>query len=152
MTERFTKEWIAQRREAAKTAGMVLMSDYQRCIDHIEQQAKRIEELEIHNKNLHLACVNALDLHRESDVPKLKDIPKIIEELRTRVQELEQERRWISVEQSPEEYGYYIIAWQSVVGNGELYSDFGYFKKIEGWGRVNVKYWQPLPQPPKEEE
>ena len=55
----------------------------------LKNKQARVQELEVYNKNFHLACINSLDLHRESDVPKLKDIPKIIEELRTRVQELE---------------------------------------------------------------
>lgn len=70
-------------------------TNYPKALDHIEQLQKRVQELEIYNKNFHLACINSLDLHRESDVPKLKDIPKIIDELKARVQELEQEQRWI---------------------------------------------------------
>ena len=63
-----------------------------------------------------------------------------------------QERQWISVdERLPEEDGYYIIAWQSTWGNGELYSIQDFFKKEDGFGD-NVKYWQPLPQPPQESE
>jgi hypothetical protein len=89
MTE-FTPECIAGARkvvgnDAASTSGRIAFI----ALDHIERLQKRVDELEIYNKDFHLACINALDLHRESDVPKLKDIPKIIEELRTRVQELE---------------------------------------------------------------
>jgi hypothetical protein len=63
--------------------------NYYLALDHIERLQKRVDELEIYNKNFHPACIDALDLHRESDVPKLKDIPKIIDELKARVQELE---------------------------------------------------------------
>ena len=68
------------------------------------------------------------------------------------VTELEAEQRWIPVSTPPEETGYYIVVWQTTCGNGELYSDYGYFKKEEGWGKVNVKFWRPLPQPPKDGE
>ena len=126
-------------------------------VREISRQAKRIEELEIHNKNLHLACVNALDLHRESDVPKLKDIPKIIEELRTRVQELEQERRWIPVREYPSQQGWYRV----IINDGTEKVRF-YKRDTENnreyWHVANNKEWiimwfNPcLPQPPKEEE
>ena len=121
-------------------------------VREISRQAKRIEELEIHNKNLHLACVSALDLHRESDVPKLKDIPKIIEELRTRAQELEQERRWIPVEELSETI-------RALVYMGNDYTVIAtYHKNTDKWkndcGAIveNAIKYQPLPQPPSEEE
>ena len=131
-------------------------------VREISRQAKRIEELKIHNKDFHLVCINALDLHRESDVPKIKDIPKIIEELRTRVQELEQERRWIHQENT-----------MIVKKDGDLWGmmlpDFIDLQNSKShWftnNPVNVRmsefidavYWlisdhDPLPQPPKEEE
>lgn len=78
-----------------------------------------------------------------------------IERQQARIEELEQERRWISVEERfPEESGYYLIAWQTTWGEGELYTIQEYYKKEDeyGFGRVNVKYWQPLPQPPSEGE
>ena len=131
----------------------ISQNDYAYTIDK-EMMEKRIEELEIHNKNLHLACVNALDLHRESDVPKLKDIPKIIEELRTRAQELEQERRWISAyERQPKEDGfYYVLCRKEYVGHNKVITD--YFSARRGWTNVShfITHWQEKPQPLSEEE
>ena len=156
MTE-FTSEFISICREEAKVLEDDGYKAFTLALDHIEQQAKRIEELEIHNKNLHLACVNALDLHRESDVPKLKDIPKIIEELRTRVQELEQERRWIPVREYPSQQGWYRV----IINDGTEKVRF-YKRDTENdreyWHVANNKEWimmwtNPcLPQEPKEEE
>jgi hypothetical protein len=70
-------------------AELLLIDRLRGALDHIEHLQKRVQELEVHNKDFHLACINALDLHRESDVPKLKDIPNIIEEIRERNQKLE---------------------------------------------------------------
>lgn len=75
-----------------------------------------------------------------------------IEQLKQRIAELEEQQRWIPVEEKlPEETGYYVIAWQSNWGKGELYSDYEFFKLGEGWDRANIKYWQPLPNPPESE-
>ena len=73
-----------------------------------------------------------------------------IERRDKRIAELEAEQRWIPVSTPPEETGYYIVVWQTTCGNGELYSDYGYFKKEEGWGKVNIKFWRHLPHPPKD--
>lgn len=86
---KFTKEYIYKVRVYSTLIDEPASEVIEECLDEIERLQARVQELEIYNKNFHLACINALDLHRESDVPKLKDIPKIIEELRTRVQELE---------------------------------------------------------------
>jgi len=68
------------------------------------------------------------------------------------IAELEAEQMWIPVSTPPEQTGYYIIAWQSTWGKGELYTIQEYYKKEDGWGHVNVKFWRPLPQPPKDGE
>lgn len=86
---KFTEDVIKSCRMCAVFLDEPACSVFNLALDEIERLQARVQELEIYNKNFHLACINALDLHRESDVPKLKDIPKIIEELRTRVQELE---------------------------------------------------------------
>ena len=88
MTE-FTKEYIRSVRMCSYLIEPPASEVIEHLCDEIERQAQRIAELEAHNKDFHLACINALDLHRESDVPKLKDIPNIIEEIRERNQKLE---------------------------------------------------------------
>lgn len=88
--EHYRKQYaIWTSRRQTTPAELLLIDRLRDALDEIEHLQARVGELEIYNKNFHLACINALDLHRESDVPKLKDIPKIIEELRTRVQEIE---------------------------------------------------------------
>lgn len=69
-----------------------------------------------------------------------------------RIEELEQERRWIPVSTLPEKTGYYIISWQNYIHDSKLNSDYGFYKVGEGWNTSSIKYWQPFPQPPQEEE
>ena len=75
-----------------------------------------------------------------------------IEHLQKRIEELEQERRWIPVSEQPKKTGYYIISWENYIHDSKLNSDYGFFKVGEGWNVSSIKYWQPLPPPPQEEE
>ena len=133
-------------------------------VREISRLQTRVQEFEVFNNILHTQCINALDLHRESDIPKLKDIPKIIENFRTRVQELEQERRWIAVStRLPEEEDYYYVLF--TLSGAEYVSDIYYFKpdtkykwyqdcycrKIATFFDT-VTHWTTRPQPPKEGE
>jgi hypothetical protein len=163
MTE-FTKEYIYKVRVSSyliePPAGIVVGE----CLDEIERLQVRIQELEMDIGYYHLACVNALDLHRESAIPNIKDIPKIIEELRERLGELEAERRWIPVSaRLPEEDGYYNIAFS--ISNAKNITDIYYFKsdsKYKWYSDVycrsvatffdTVSHWQNTIKPPESEE
>lgn len=143
-------------------------------VREISRLQTRVQEFEVFNNILHTQCINALDLHRESDIPKLKDIPKIIENFRTRVQELEQERRWIAVStRLPEiEKDDFSSVWKLVWympdwSDDELFLTIAcYVKEFNVWTtqyaeKINVFYWNVqnlptesphLPKPPESED
>ena len=86
-----------------------------------------------------------------------------IDILQARVQELEQERRWIPVSESKPKSGVPVLVW-----NGGLHTAFWFEQQDDTpfgghwvWHPVRkniytfmlgVTHWQPLPQPPQEEE
>ena len=116
-------------------------------VREISRLQTRVQEFEVFNNILHTQCINALDLHRESDIPKLKDIPKIIENFRTRVQELEQERRWIPLTyRNPHSNGLYDV-WITGVHNSisAIYQN-------GKWNMLGVTHWRCKPKSPSEEE
>ena len=132
-------------------------------VREISRLQTRVQEFEVFNNILHTQCINALDLHRESDIPKLKDIPKIIENFRTRVQELEQERRWIPINEPPDRQD---TRQKLLIDKNEEWSGLGVAEWNFGWcdqisrpdgeyrwvtcGNRPFTHWQHLPQPPKE--
>jgi hypothetical protein len=78
-----------------------------------------------------------------------------IEQLQARVQELEQEWRWIPVsERLPEDNDDYLVV--TIDKFGDSYQDVAQY--IDGLffdqydDRIKPSYWQPLPQPPQEGE
>jgi len=178
MTE-FTPEWIAKARNACIFFGEPATTEFRKALDHIERLQKRVEELEIYeNKNqsakeVGIYWVQKLreeearaDLHANLNRKianalgkkineNWSDIPEIVVQLKQRIAELEQERRWIPVsERLPEEDDNYLIL-AFIDGIGEYYSVAQY---IEGFffdeydNKTNdVDFWYPLPKPPESE-
>ena len=114
MTE-FTSEGIAEARESLTEQGVersIAIPVQLEMIDHIEQQAKQIAELE-----------------------------------------QERERRWIPVnERLPEKSGFYFL---HICGtDGKKWERVGLFFVDGQFDIINdkVTHWQPLPNPPSEEE
>lgn len=86
-----------------------------------------------------------------------------IHSLEQRIEELEQERRWIPVSESKPKSGVPVLVW-----NGGLHTAFWFEQQDDTpfgghwvWHPVRkniytfmlgVTHWQPLPQPPQEEE
>ena len=76
-----------------------------------------------------------------------------IEHLQKRIEELEQERRWVPVsERLPEKSGFYFL---HICGSdGKKWERVGLFFVDGQFDIINdkVTHWQPLPQPPKDGE
>ena len=167
MTE-FTSEWIAICREEAKVLEDDGYKAFTLALDHIEQQAKRIEELEI-KQHIQWDANMMLTMADNS-----KGYIDLIIELQTRLKELEQERRVYCTED-----GIYPLKGDDVffqLEDGKTH--IGYYTENEGsvfisnnnsyayWVEEGEKiYWKlfnnlqesyeqqtALPQPPKEEE
>ena len=119
MTE-FTPEWIAKARNACIFFGEPATTEFRKALDYIEHLQKRVEELEIiENKNqstkevarywvqklreeearadlhanLNRKIANALGKKINEN---WSDMPEIVVQLKQRIAELEQERRWIN--------------------------------------------------------
>jgi hypothetical protein len=136
-----------------------LVKNYSNALDHIERQAKRIEELEIINKGV-ICGQEKLCEYVASQRDKALET---VYELGERITELEQERRWIPVSESKPKSGVPVLVW-----NGGLHTAFWFEQQDDTpfgghwvWHPVRkniytfmlgVTHWQPLPQPPKDSE
>ena len=157
MTE-FTAEWIAQQRKYVTEHGTLNDQLCLELLDEIEQQAKRIEELEI-KKHINLDADMMITMADNS-----KGYIDMIIELQARIKELEQERQWIPTsERLPKDDGYYYVAF--LISGKKYMTDIYYFKSnsVFKWYRDNVHfdvatfydmvaYWTTRPQPPKDAE
>ena len=151
MTE-FTSEWIAGQRKVFQN---YVWYEWNRHIqlevlDHIEKQAKRIAELEAEKQTGWVKWLESVNVHLFNEQSK-------------RIEELEQERRWIPVsERMPEEDGYYNIAFS--ISNAKNITDIYYFKsdsKCKWYSDIycrsvatffdTVSHWQNTIKPPESE-
>ena len=86
---------------------------------------------------------------------RLEQLEEINQAGRNCIAELEQERRWIPVgERLPEEYEY-VLLWDRyniLVGNYVFDKDKPNWCDATSLNDIYPTHWQPLPQPPKEEE
>ena len=116
---------------------VIACNNLPKALDHIERLQKRIEELSERNQKL---------------ITENSKIAGKLAHYYVRAQQLEQERRWIPVSEPPKESGVYITAYRSMFGGNNLITSTSYFKVEDGWTPGNVKYWQPIPQPPQDGE
>ncbi|MBE0574193.1 DUF551 domain-containing protein [Candidatus Dojkabacteria bacterium] len=133
MTERFTKEWIAEVRRTGYLSRPILTNDR---LDEIERLQARVQELEYTLKNKLF----------EGSIDK--------ENMTKRIAELEQERRWIPVSERLPDCSDRVLVrmsnYYTVIASYFINPE--YWKNDAGSKVLNVTHWQPLPQPPQEEE
>lgn len=92
--------------------------------------------------------------HLQERVEKVEDNREHIERLlcnaEKRVQELEEQQRWIPVSEPPEQTGEY---WVSFEYDGEILQGYcEYYQSIDSWDNTEpITHWRLLPLPPKEE-
>jgi hypothetical protein len=84
--------------------------------------------------------------------PIISDKYSEIEHLQARVQELEQERRWIPVSELSETIRALVYMSNDYIVIATYYKNIDTWKNDCGSIIENVIKYQPLPQPPKEEE
>lgn len=115
MTE-FTSEFIAEQKEifSGEEIDSLMMTEalehYPEALDHIEKQAKRIEELE-------------------------------------------QERRWIPIsERLPEIFGWYQVYGRDASTRRNINVEYFRLNSKTFSGGLHITHWKDLPQPPQEEE
>ena len=81
-----------------------------------------------------------------------------IQRLQSRVQELEAERRWISVSERPKQHGWHFVLYNDKINwdRGFVGVNFYHIDKKEWSNEENIEFYcefQPeLPQPPKDGE
>jgi DNA repair exonuclease SbcCD ATPase subunit len=101
-------------------------------LDHIEQLQKRVEKVEDNREHIERLLCNA----------------------EKRIEELEQERRWISVEEKPKYNDDYLVLTMDEYGDSyqevAQYIDGSFFDEYDN--KIKPTYWQPLPKPPQESD
>ena len=176
MTE-FTREFIAEQRKRLDPLRFKTYSEniLLEALDHIERQAQRIAELQKDNAEVrHLLAFSLYGLgkityeswhttawvddeiwtkYKELATEVRNEFSKKYKALQQRIAELEAERQWISVsERLPEEDGGYLcrVIEKSFITQTHTRFVQWFIDKWCSYGEVT--HWQPLPQPPKEEE
>jgi hypothetical protein len=150
MTE-FTAEWIKQWRflnTPIKDTFCISALIFSEALDEIERLQKENKELK-----------EFVDATRPTGICEIctSNVISRYEPLQARVQELEQERRWIPVsERLPEEEGEYWVCYFYDNKTIQGYCDYKLkdgFENALAWDNTEiVTHWQPLPQPPQEGE
>ena len=109
--------------------------------------------LELYN-NL-VAYISHIEHWKSTALQLAKNYGVRIHSLEQRIEELEQERRWIAVsERNPTETGnYFVVCRKEYVGNIRPTIDH-FNNEVEKWINTEkfITHWQERPQPPQEEE
>jgi chromosome segregation ATPase len=126
-------------------------------LDHIERLQSRVQEVEDNREYIEMLLCKA-EKHIAELEETISQDTKVnvahIALLNSDIAELEQERRWISVEEKPKYNDDYLVLTMDEYGDSyqevAQYIDGSFFDEYDN--KIKPTYWQPLPKPPQESD